>query len=345
MHEAARPDPGVQIASGRARGARVVIRGRTSSELEPLSSWTGSTCAEPDLTRPTSRHPLPGPSAAAQYGRRPTEWCDHHQAGRSGDNRFGLLSYYRLPDRANKIDLADAQQWAEINRQAYLNAGRAVPQGTLDVLSGARTIDTDWQDAVLRGGAIQDHNLQASGGTPTASYLLSGGYFNQEGVVISSGFERYSFRVNSELRRGRVTLGENLALARSNRQLPIGNQLIDALRFPPSIPVRDSTTISGFGIGTNAVPTFGVNPVGSAELRKQRDRSPRLAPCYGELGLLSWAYRLNMGGNTGPQVREFPKPYPVRQTNDNPAALSTSRTTVVAPRGEPLPSPDVGRTR
>ena len=38
------------------------------------------------------------------------------------------------------------------------------------------TPNTDWQDAVFDRGAIQDHNLSVSGGTPTASYLISGGF-------------------------------------------------------------------------------------------------------------------------------------------------------------------------
>ena len=68
---------------------------------------------------------------------------------------------------------------------------------------------------VFEQGAIQDHVLQVSGGSGAANYLLSGGYFNQEGIIINSGFERYTFRANSELRRGRFTFGENVALARA----------------------------------------------------------------------------------------------------------------------------------
>jgi hypothetical protein len=94
-------------------------------------------------------------------------------------------------------------------------------------------------------------------------------------------------------------VGENLALARSNRQIPAGDQVIEALRFPPVIPVRDPSSVSGFGIGTTAIPTFGTNPVGSAALRNQRDRTNQaFGTLYAEAGLLqNLRYRVNVGVN------------------------------------------------
>jgi TonB-dependent SusC/RagA subfamily outer membrane receptor len=157
-------------------------------------------------------------SAAAQYGAQAANGVVviTTRRGRTGENRVKLRSYYGFQDVAEDDRPGRTpQQWAEINQQAYLNAGLAGAAGHARVLAGTSTVSTDWQDAIFRRGAIQDHNLQASGGSGNASYLLSGGYFNQEGTVIGSGFERYSFRVNSELRRGRFTFGENLALARA----------------------------------------------------------------------------------------------------------------------------------
>src|SRR5207237_10329839 len=79
-------------------------------------------------------------------------------------------------------------------RQAYQNARDSV-------ISGAAIpppISTDWQDAVFTTGAIQDHGVTISGGTAGASYLISGGYLQQDGAIIQTGFHRYNFRINSQ---------------------------------------------------------------------------------------------------------------------------------------------------
>jgi TonB-linked SusC/RagA family outer membrane protein len=329
---------GVQIAASGEPGeaSRVVIRGQNFLQAtEPLYVVDGLYLRQNPNLNPNdiaSIQVLKDASAAAQYGAQAANGVVviTTKRGRTGDNRVSLRSYYGVQTVANRVELAGPQQWAEINQQAYQNAGLPVPQGTLDVLAGRSTVSTDWLDAIFRQGAIQDHSLQTSGGSGTASYLLSGGYFNQEGVIINSGFERYSLRVNSELRRGRFTVGENLALARSNRQIPAGDQVIEALRFPPVIPVRDPSSVSGFGIGTTAIPTFGTNPVGSAALRNQRDRTNQaFGTLYAEAGLLqNLRYRVNVGVNyQDMNYRQFIQSgFPVRQNETiNPAELVDQR--------------------
>ena len=332
--------PGVQIAASGEPGeaSRVVIRGQNFLQTsEPLYVVDGLYMRQNPNLNPNdiaSIEVLKDASAASQYGAQAANGVVviTTRRGSAGDNQVALRSYYGLQNTATRIDMAGPQRWAEINQMAYENAGLTAPQGTRDVLEGRSTVNTDWQDAIFRQGTIQDHVLQMSGGAEAASYLLSGGYFRQDGVIINTDFERYSFRVNSEMRRGRFTFGENLSLTRADRTIPIGNQLIDALRFPPVIPIRDPNSSSGYGVGTDAIPTFGVNPVGSAELRSERDRSHQaFGTLYGEAGILeNLRYRLNVGFNynDGNWRRFTREGYPVRQNESrNPAALIDQRST------------------
>ena len=70
----------------------------------------------------------------------------------------------------------------------------------------------DWQDELFRTAIVQDYNLSVAGGTDNTSYLFSGGYLNQDGIVTGTGYERFTFRTNIESKINKyVQVGLNLA--------------------------------------------------------------------------------------------------------------------------------------
>lgn len=58
----------------------------------------------------------------------------------------------------------------------------------------AEGVDTDWIDLVSRNGNIQKHNLSVSGRSESFNYFFSGGYEEQEGVILGDDFNRVSLR-------------------------------------------------------------------------------------------------------------------------------------------------------
>src|SRR5207302_3506893 len=97
-----------------------------------------------------------------------------------------------------------------------------------------------------------------------------------------------------------------MALSSTRRQFLDGFPLIDVVRFPPAIPVRDSTTSSGFAFGSDAVPTFGTNPVGELMMQNNWGRSNQLiGTTFAELQLASsLRYRFNLGVNLEAYTQE-----------------------------------------
>ncbi|GAC1650641.1 MAG: TonB-dependent receptor [Gemmatimonadaceae bacterium] len=299
--------PGVQIAASGEPGrpAQVIIRGQnfvatSSGQQSPLYVVDGMYLQQNPNLNPDdieSLEVLKDASAAAQYGAQAANGVIviRTRHGRAGENRVELHSYYGYQDIPKRVSMMNTAQWAALTTQAYTNAG-------IPVIAGAATpppFSTDWQNAVFTRGGIQDHNLAMSGGSETANYLLSGGYLKQDGAIINTGFERYSFRVNSEARRSWITFGENLALSTSSKKNLNGFPLIDALRMPPTIPVYDPTTSSGFGFGSAANPTFGVNPVGAQRIEDNTTKSNQvIGTTYAEIGLpAQLRYRFNLGIN------------------------------------------------
>ena len=70
----------------------------------------------------------------------------------------------------------------------------------------------DWQDEFYRSAAIQDYNLNISGGTDNTKYLVSGGYLSQDGIAVGTDYQRVSLRTNIESNINKyLTIGAILA--------------------------------------------------------------------------------------------------------------------------------------
>ena len=54
--------------------------------------------------------------------------------------------------------------------------------------------NTQWQDLMFRDALYQEYRINVSGGNKNTRYSVSGGYLNQEGVVVNSGFERFTIK-------------------------------------------------------------------------------------------------------------------------------------------------------
>jgi TonB-linked SusC/RagA family outer membrane protein len=311
--------PGVQIAaSGQpGRPAQIVVRGQNGfGNPSPLYVVDGMYIGtqNPNLNPDdiASINVLKDASAAAQYGAQASNGVIviTTRRGQAGENRVSFSSFYGIQELPKRIPLASASEFQRIYQQAYANANASrrpneqfvVPSGVSQPASSS----TDWQDALFRRGAIQNYNLTASGGTPSASYLLSGGVLDQEGTVMNTSFRRYSVRVNSEATRGRFTLGEALAISQA-RQTDFPNgifggqalPLIDVVRLLPTIPVRDPGNPGGYGYGSDANPNYGTNPVAVLESNYNRRRANQvLGSGYADVRLVGGLrYRLNVGIN------------------------------------------------
>lgn len=295
---------GVQIAaSGEpGRAAEVIIRGQAfMGNPSPLYVVDGMYMRQNPNLNPDdieSIEVLKDASAAAQYGAQAANGVVviRTRTGRQGpNNQITVRSYYGYQEVPDRVEMMNTTQWAAINRMAYLNAGLT----PIEASANPPGFSTDWQDAVFQRGAIQDHNLSVGGGSETARYFVSGGYLKQDGTIIQTNFNRYSFRLNSDIKRGRLTFGENLALSTTERRGLNDFPLIDVVRMLPTIPVYDPNNESGYGYGDGDNPTFGTNPVGLQELRDNRFRSHQvIGTAFAEVGLpASLRYRFNLGVN------------------------------------------------
>ncbi|MCD8292731.1 MAG: TonB-dependent receptor [Prevotellaceae bacterium] len=112
----------------------------------------------------------------------------------------------------------------------------------------ATSAGTDWFDEITRTGTIQQYNLSVTNGTDKGSYFFSLGYYNNEGLIKYTNFDRISARMNSEykLLKDIITVGENFTLNRTTEVQAPANVISDAMISLPMIPVH---TVDGTGWG------------------------------------------------------------------------------------------------
>jgi TonB-dependent starch-binding outer membrane protein SusC len=211
--------------------------------------------------------------------------------GKTGKARIEYNGYYGVQDIAKRLPLARRDDYIKLWTASYRNGNFPVPN------LGIGNFDTDWQDALMKTGAITDQNLSMSGGAENSNYRISLGYFDQDGTIVGPNFKRYSARINAGLTSGKLTIGESFYFAYINQRKVNGKPFEQVLRMSPTIPVYDPNNLSGYGYGSDNNATFGTNPIGQQLKDDNTGQSYKvLGNVYGEYKFLDWlSYRLSLG--------------------------------------------------
>jgi len=262
----------VQSNNGGEPGApiNIQIRGNTSinassAPLIVVDGFVGATFPQPNDI--ASMEILKDASATAIYGSRGSNGVVlvTTKKGRKGKISIELNSNYSVQNTTNELDLLNADQFATY--QQAINP--AYVQGSAN---------TDWQDLLYRTGSTQNHQFSFSGGTDKMNFYASANYFQQEGVLLNSQFERITFLSNIDAQvTDKLKLGMNLFGSRGNKDgVPTqstgetanggGDDVVSlTFRFAPDQPIQDANGINTINsVGDNvdnpfAVATEGVN--------------------------------------------------------------------------------------
>ncbi len=227
---------------------------------------------------------------------------------KSGKKGTGKLSYEGWTSAAsiyNKLDVLNLRQYAQYQNELALLFGTAPADlrpefANPDLLGNG----TDWQDAVYRTAVTQSHQLAFSGGSENTSYYISGGFLDQEGVLIGSGYKRYTMRLNLDTKvKDWLRVGANMSTGITNEVLTInqsyGGIISNTLLQAPDIPVRNPDG-SYAGPLDNSQNVNYFNPVAEALSRDNKlIRKNFLGNIYAEAELIKGLkYRLELGANT-----------------------------------------------
>lgn len=204
--------------------------------------------------------------------------------GRKGKPVISLSAYTAISVREKKVDVMDSQEWIAFNKKwldrqwvnksgqsasvsqadriAFASSqtqGKAyVTRDELATIRGAYGIYDpywesgdvdfiDWQDAIFRSAPTNDIQLNAAGATDNVTYSISGGVFQQDGIIEGSSYNRYSLRASFDAKMtDRIKLGINIA---------------------PSYALKDGANVDGKDAAVSkALSLPGITPAGAGKM-------------------------------------------------------------------------------
>ncbi|UOQ80442.1 TonB-dependent receptor [Hymenobacter sp. 5414T-23] len=220
---------GVEVTSNSGQpgsGTRIRVRGvGTINNSDPLYVVDGVQTSDISFLLPTdieSTEILKDASATAIYGSRGANGVVliTTKHGKAGLTQFNATGYTGFQEIRHKLDLTNATQYATLVSEAYANAGAPIPPNYRTALQNAISTNDkgpNFQDLITQKGLIQNYSLSAAGGTEQNRFLVSGSYFQQDGIIKNSGFRKYVVRVNDDLQlTKRIKAGVSGTFSSSN---------------------------------------------------------------------------------------------------------------------------------
>jgi TonB-linked SusC/RagA family outer membrane protein len=233
-------------------------------------------------------------SASAIYGSRAANGVVliTTKGGKAGKTQINFNAYYGVQSVSNLPDMLNTEQFIMIQNESLNNTNvqrESIGQSPLALNPDdpATMPDFDWLNSIFRNAPIQNYQLSLSGGSEKFTHHSSFNYFNQEGIILNSNYQRYTFRFNTQTKiNARLKVGNNLSFSFSDRDI-IGNSgdgkrsgvpgiVRYALLRPSAIPLYDAEGIYTDLPDSQTFYGDAYNPVAFAENTDDVEKMNRL---------------------------------------------------------------------
>ncbi len=327
---------GVQIESGNGApgaGMRVLVRGASSfNGTSPLYVVDGVWVGDINNLQPTdiaSIDVLKDASAAGIYGVQGANGVVliTTKSGKKGPVKFDANAYFGVQKITKTLDVLNAQDWATVSNAAHINAGLK----PLDIAKDPAALGegVNYQKEIYQVAPTQSYTLGASGGGDNYNFAITGGYFDQKGIVKTTDYSRFNLRIKSDFSKGIIKVGESIILTQEYWHYTAGgwggqggNPTGSALKMIPAFPIYDPTAVGGFSGASGPVVNVA-NPVAMLNLEVPENRSYNaIINAYAEISLLKdLKYKYNFGYTPGfGAYYDYTYPYQVGALFTNPFA-------------------------
>ncbi|MDW5290149.1 TonB-dependent receptor [Formosa sp. PL04] len=294
---------GVNVeAVGGSPGANtnIVIRGVSSlSNSNPLFVIDGMFTDNMDFLNPSdikSIEVLKDASAAAIFGSRAANGViiisTNNGSGVDGVY-VDIETSYGMQSQIKGLDWLTGAEYANLRNELTI---ADTPEGQQpNFLPGFNedldpSVNTIIEDIAISDAPVKNVGAKVYGSSGVVNYNISANWFDQEGIIIASDFDRKTFRANMGLEKGKLKINESLTLSNTYRTINsiwnLGNNIL------PTIPLYNPDNDGGFGGATEELFDYdGNNHIGRALLQDRHQTKDNL------LGNLSVSYEFFEGFN------------------------------------------------
>nr|WP_199001010.1 TonB-dependent receptor [Flavobacterium sp. ASV13] len=289
-----------QVLQGRAAGVQIqqnsgIPGGSSSVRIRGISSITGSN--EPIYvidgviidgnTGSLNSNPLAGinpndiasidilkdASATAIYGSRAANGVIMvtTKTGKKGDLTLNFDSYIGWQQMPKELQVLNLREYGTLkNTRADLGI---VQRDNTFIRPDLLGEGTNWQDELFQTALIQNYNLSASGGSDNTTYALGMSYFDQEGTIIGSSFNRMTLRgvIDSQVKKW-MKVGVNMNVYKTNQVTTVNDDsvILTALKQTPNVAARNA---DGTFDGPDTTEFVQTNPLGIALLKDNHSKN------------------------------------------------------------------------
>ena len=245
--------PGIQVNVGSAApggSSSILIRGRHSLSGDnaplyildgvPMSSIddvNGSDIASIEVLKDASSQSIYGARAANGVVLITTK------RGSAGKTKVTYDGYAAVQTISRNFEFFNGEQWAAYRHEAFYNAYGYYDEADCfrgfmsDVLNSGEYVD--WESVMIKPALQHRHDLLVQAGTDRTKAAVGIGYYNQDGMVPGSSFERLSGRINLDQKlTDALSLGANITYARSWRETADGS-FSSFVTMPPLARIYD----------------------------------------------------------------------------------------------------------
>jgi TonB-linked SusC/RagA family outer membrane protein len=250
-------------------------------------------------------------AAAAVYGTRASNGVIliTTKRGKAGETKVSMSAYYGIQNITSGTELLNTPEHLYVDEMIQRSQG--ANSSILFYNPNAMDYDTDFVGAITNDNApIQNYNLTLSGGKEDVTFNINTNYFNQDGILRQSGYDRFTTRANATLTKGKFTAFASIGMMHANKEVePWGLYEFSIFNGPYRKPIGSLETTD------NSVVIPGNNPdhVGYlSRLLNQEDN--RVEDGYNVAANLKYeiitglTFQMNLGMNKYNYKRKFWQP-------------------------------------
>lgn len=168
--------------------------------------------------------------------------------------RIQFSAYVGMDDLPKRMEVCNSAEFIKVRKMALTNAGipekrwpKYISEYEKDPTQFA---DTDWQKEYYRRGITQKYNLGYVTGGDNANLSISAFYSSTDGIVRDTDENKFGFRINSDVRRGKFKMGESVSYSRwsANLESSTGfSNMYQVTNIEPLVFVYDANNEGGYG--------------------------------------------------------------------------------------------------